>query len=33
MGTSRLATVGLLVLLAFAAAAHAEESVGDGAPI
>ncbi len=33
MAMSRLATVGLLALLACAGAAHAEEGVGDGAPI
>src|SRR5262245_14468832 len=33
MPTSRLATVGLLALLACAGAARAEEGVGDGAPI
>ena len=33
MAISRLATVGLLALLAYAGAAHAEERVGDGAPI
>jgi hypothetical protein len=33
MAMSRLATVGLLALLAYVAAAHAEEGVRDGAPI